>query len=299
MGNSISSLFTREEIFHCDAECCQQSEAILAAATQWRRLRVASVFLLGLIFLGCSVPNAEVTLPGTSVLERDQLIIHSDFYIPKKHRLIDELSARRLDISEQLKLPSSDEPINVFVFETEDEFREYLQREHPEFPNRRAFFVKSDTTLKVFAYWGERIGEDLRHEVAHGYFHSVVSNLPLWLDEGLAEYFETPRGTHGLNSNHVFLLNNAFRRGDWSPDLNVLENLESPAEMNQLHYAESWLWVHFLLESENADSKILQDQLARLRMSAESEPLSNFLFKEIDDADVRLVEHLKQLADGL
>lgn len=259
----------------------------------------ASILAFALLNAGCLAPQADVSLPGSSVLERDQLVVYSDFYIPSKHRLIDELTARRRDISEQLKLPTSDEPINVFVFETEEQYHAFMTKEHPEFPNRRAFFVKNDTTLKVFAYWGERVGEDLRHEVTHGYLHSVVAALPIWLDEGLAEFYETPRGQHGFNASHVYLLNNAFRRGDWKPDLEKLETLENPEELNQLAYAEAWLWVHFILEGAEPMPKLLQDQLARLRMSAESEALSGFLAKQIEDRDVKLIEHLKQLAEEL
>ncbi|GIT30210.1 MAG: hypothetical protein Ct9H300mP1_22560 [Planctomycetaceae bacterium] len=32
--------------------------------------------------------------------------------------------------------------------------------------------------------------EDLRHEFTHGVLHSSLKRVPLWLDEGLAEYFE-------------------------------------------------------------------------------------------------------------
>ena len=259
---------------------------------------VASLLLMACV--GCSTPQAKiVTLPGESILETGQLVVHSDFYIPSKHRLIDELNSRRRDISEQLLLPSSNEPINVYVFETEDEYIRYMSREHPQFPRRRAFFVKNDTELKIYAWWGRRVGEDLRHEVTHGYLHSVVPNLPLWLDEGLAEYYETPRGTHGLNKPHVFLLNEAFRRDEWEPGLVALESLDDPASMTQLQYAECWLWIHMLLESENGDPKLLQDQLARLRMSAESEQLSKFVDKQLDNKELMLIRHLKELAESL
>ena len=74
---------------------------------------------------------------------------------------------------------------------------EYLTRNFPSVPSRRAFFLETDTRLAVYAHWSDRVAEDLRHEVAHGYLHSVVPGLPLWLDEGLAEYFEVPRGQNG------------------------------------------------------------------------------------------------------
>ncbi len=263
------------------------------------RITFVSAALVLSAATGCNIAHREVALPGDSILEREQLIVHSDFFIPKKHRLIDELTARRADISGQLKLPVSDEPINIFIFEDADQYHQFMKREHAEFPNRRAFFVKNDTTLKVYAWWGDQVGDDLRHEVTHGYLHSVIPNLPLWLDEGLAEYYETPRGTHGLNTSHVFLLNDAFRRNEWEPSLADLEKLEEPTEMTQLHYAEAWLWVHFLLENENGNPKLLQDQLARLRMSAESEPTSRFVDIAIDDSNLKLIQHLKDLAEEL
>ena len=263
-------------------------------------LVAASLLWILVALSGCSTANKKlVTLPSQSILETGQLVVHSDFYIPSKHRLIDELNARRRDISDQLLLPSSNEPINVFVFETEDEYNEYMHREHPQFPQRRAFFVKNDTELKIYAWWGQRVGEDLRHEVTHGYLHSVVPNLPLWLDEGLAEYYETSRGTHGLNKPHVYLLNEAFRRDEWEPDLDSLESLTDPASMTQIQYAECWLWIHLLLEGDNRCPKVLQDQLARLRMSAESERMSQFIDRELKDKELLLIRHLKKLAQEL
>jgi len=212
--------------------------------------------------------------------------------------LLDELTARRHDISELLNLPTSDEPINIYLFKKGDEFREYMRREHPKFPDRRAFFLKNDTTLTVLAYWGDRVGEDLRHEVTHGYLHSVVPNLPLWLDEGIAEYFETPRGKNGLNTPHIYHLANAFRRGDWTPNLPHLETLTDPSTMTQMDYAESWLWVHYLIESD-IYRQLLQDQLSRLRLDAESKPISVFVESSIENAEEKLLEHLKMLGDEL
>ncbi len=85
----------------------------------------------------------EVSLPDSSLLEREQLAIHSDFYLPRKHRLISELVARRGDICRQLMIPVSDEPINVFLFEKELDYRRFMRQTHPEFPVRRAFLSRT------------------------------------------------------------------------------------------------------------------------------------------------------------
>ena len=142
------------------------------------------------------------------------------------------------------------------------------------------------------------MAEDLRHEVAHGYLHAVVPNLPLWLDEGLAEYYEVSRGQNGVNRQHVLHLLDEVQQGDWKPDLKRLESIEDADKFYQLDYAESWLWTHFLLESDDT-RKLVQDQLARLRMTGEAEPLSDHVAEDWDELNQKLLAHLAQVATEL
>ena len=166
------------------------------------RSAVLTCLALLLLNAGC-VRTLVNRRPDRYTIVRDQLVIHCDFEVPARHRLLDELTARREDLRRELAYASSEEPIHVYLFEDANRFKEFVGEEHPGFPNRRAFFVESDTRLEVYAHWGGYVGEDLRHEVTHAYLHSVLPNIPLWLDEGLAEYFEVPRGRHGLNRDHI------------------------------------------------------------------------------------------------
>ena len=118
---------------------------------------------------GCSFGPNRPVLPADNSVVRDQLVVYSDFHLPQRHRLLDDLAMLRGDVAGKLQLPTSDEPIHVYLFESNDEYHEFMDERFPEFPERRAFFVENDTNLRVFAHWGERIAEDLRHEVAHGY----------------------------------------------------------------------------------------------------------------------------------
>lgn len=244
---------------------------------------------------GCARSVGGSTLPGQQRIIRDQLVIHSDFHLPQNHRLIEELVSRRRDISELLEIPTSDEPINVFLFEDREQFQGFMMQKYPEFPNRRAFFLKNDTSLNVYAFWGSRVGEDLRHEVTHGYLHSVVSNIPLWLDEGLAEYFEVKRGKGGLNGSHVYHLSNSLKRGDWQPDLARLESLESASRLTQMDYAESWLWVHFLLSGDSQSRSIIQNQLRQLIDKGAADQVLPLVEAEFSDHETQLITHLKRL----
>lgn len=256
-----------------------------------------TVCWLALLSAGCTTTRV-VSLPTQDTLVRDQLVIYSDFHLPRHHRLVEELVARRQDVANRLRLPVSDEPIHVYLFESADRYQQFMQSRYPDFPNRRAFFVETDTRLTVFAYWGDRVAEDLRHELTHGYLHTMVPHLPLWVDEGLAEFFEVPRGRNGLNQPHIDLLLAENQHATWHPDMTKLERIESAGTMTQSDYAESWAWMHFMLETTPARRNLLQNHLARLRMAGTASPLSSELRRIEPQANQRLVEHLHQLVLG-
>lgn len=261
--------------------------------------RVVLTPLLAIAVAGCAgLPNVPATLPDRYTLVRGQLVIRSDFPLAAQHRLLQELTARRVDLSRRLALPASDESIHVYLFESSDRFGAFMRIDHPEFPPRRAFFVETDTRLVVYAHWGDRVAEDLRHEVTHAYLHSVVPQLPLWLDEGLAEYFEVPRGQTGMNRAHRDRLRAQLGQGGWQPDLRRLEQFRSVFDMAQDDYAESWAWVHFLLHSRPEHSELLQRYLDRLRRDGFAEPLSVWLAASLERPEAALVEHVRRLPGG-
>jgi len=259
------------------------------------RILVAGMFASAAL-LGCaSVLERSAALPTRHAVVLDQLVIHSDFRLQKQDRILDDLRAVRESVKAKLAAQLPNDPIHVYLFENEKRFTGYLAKFFPDFPTRRAFFVERDSTLAVYAHWGDRVAEDLRHEVAHGYLHSAFPAIPLWLDEGLAEYFETPRGDSGLNRPHVTLLNSLAAQGAWQPNLTRLEAFDSVAHMEQVDYAESWAWVHLLLETIPARRELLQNYLRGLRRDGPPEPLSAQVARSMAQPDQVLREHLAAL----
>lgn len=218
--------------------------------------------------------DGAAELPRRSEVVAGQLVIHADFPLAEQHRMVRDLESLRADVSQRLGLPISDEPVHLYLFDNQDRYEAFASRHFPGFPVRRAFFIETDTRLAVFAPWQDRIAEDLRHETTHGYVHAVVPTVPLWLDEGIAEYFELPRGEQGRHADHIAHLTGRLLEGGWRIDLERLESLHSAGELSQDHYAESWCWVHWLLHSTPERKKILQDYLVDLRRDAKTAPLS-------------------------
>ena len=249
---------------------------------------------------GCRTPLAgRLVLPDQNTVVREQLTIHSDFILPPHHRLLDELVAQRVDLNRRLGLPNSDEPIHVYLFENVDRFKGFMKIYHPDFPDRRAFFLETDTKLSVYAQWGDRVAEDLRHEITHGYLHSIVPNVPLWLDEGLAKFYEAPRSERGLNRPLMNLLAERLQREHWKADLKRLEQLDPAKDMSLNDYAESWAWVYFLLESRQEYSDVLRAYVSDLRRDGVPVAFYERLTAAIPDPNAALNDYLRAQVPGL
>ncbi len=239
---------------------------------------------------------AAAGLPSRTELQAGQLVIHADFPLAGQHRLVRELDGMRTEVSQTLGLPISDEPVHLYLFENPERYAAFVAARFPNFPARRAFFVETDTTLSVFAAWQDRVAEDLRHETTHGYVHAVVPAVPLWLDEGIAEYFELPQSSQGRHEQHLAHLAGRLIEGTWRPDMSRLESLATAGEMSQDHYAEAWCWGHWLLASPERQA-VLQDYLADLRRDPATAPLSVRLRQAIgNDGSAELKRHVETLA---
>ena len=97
-----------------------------------------------------------------------------------------------------------------------------------------------------------------------------------------------------MNPAHIEALVPLWKQEGWAPDLRRLEGLKTAAEMSQNEYAEAWLWVHWMLESEPR-RRVLQTYLGDLRREGTTPPLSVYLRQLGGNPDAALVEHLKWL----
>ncbi len=251
------------------------------------------LLLFFLSFAGCTVPwGPRLTLPNRNTIVCRQLTIHSDFPLPEYQRLLDDLLLQRGDINRQLMLPVTAEPIHIYLFDNEEHFRSFMRVHHPDFPSRRAFFLETKSRMEIYAQGGERMSADLRHEVTHGYLHSAVPNLPLWLDEGLAKYYEVPRGRHGSNQPLIEFFKNRPPSKPWKMSLQHLEKIQPDQEMTLEDYAEAWAWVHFLLEDRPEYRDLLCRYLSDLRRDGAAEPLSTRMAAAVLQPETAMVAHL-------
>jgi hypothetical protein len=250
------------------------------------------------IVCGCRGLPQPAALPDAYHIRVGQLHFHSDFELSKTNRNVRDLVAERDYIHRTIGLPAGDEVIEVHLFADGERYAQFLKRHFPTVPSRRAFFLETDSRLAVYAHWSDRMAEDLRHEVAHGYLHAVVPGIPLWLDEGLAEYFEVPAVQQGLNPPHLALLSDMMEHDGWQPDLGRLERLRDASQMDQRDYAESWAWVYAMLHSEPEQREVLTRYLAEIYSNGMAEPISRRLASHSEKPEKTLATYLANLKQG-
>ena len=204
---------------------------------------------------------------------------------------------RQLETSLGVRVPTGTEPIEVYILESPEAFRHFLMFYFPELPTRRAFFLAQGTRRVVYTYQGSRLDEDLRHEATHALLHAAAPELPLWLDEGLAEYFEVDEFREGLNAEHLARLPEDFQSG-FMPDLKRLESLRDVRKMTPRDYRESWAWVHYLLNGPAAAKTDLLAFLADQRGEGDVTPLSRRLLTADSDPSGRLVAHVQRAREA-
>ena len=224
----------------------------------------------------------------------------SDFEVPREQPLFHELAGMRDQIYKELQLPPSNAVVQVYLFEDRDRYERFMQSRYPELPLRRAFFVAQPRSvggaedLLVYTFWGDRIQQDLRHELTHALLHSVIRDVPLWLDEGLAEYFELPPDKNGVNLAHL----DSLRRGPlgpYKPDLPRLEGLTEVKQMTPTEYRESWAWVHLMLRDKPEAKAVLINYLHQLHLNASPGLLGPKLAAVFPSPDEAFDRHLARL----
>ena len=250
---------------------------------------------VGMVVAGCHATAPKViSPPDRHAVRSENLVVESDFELPKDHPLIQDLVALRDRITRGLDLPPQREQVVVYLFSGELDYTKYLNVAHPGLPKRRAYFVGRPNDLVVYTYWGERIQEDLRHEYTHGVLHASLRAVPLWIDEGLAEYFEVVGPPGAPNTDYGVRLVTAISNG-WRPDLRRLERMDKFEQMQRADYQEAWAWVHFMLHSSPETRDVLLGYLHDLRTESAPAPLSERLGSVLPQYEERFLAYVGSL----
>lgn len=239
--------------------------------------------------------------PAAHATRVGRYVFYTDFPLDTRDPLFRELEELPEQIETVLQLPTSDALIQVYLFDREERYHAFLRAKDPKLPLRSAYFfaepgrgLGGSPELHVYTWGSDRLQTDLRHELTHALLHGTLKAVPLWLDEGLAGYFEQPPPNGGVNVGHLEALRSPDG-GRFRGDLARLEKLKGVDQMGRPEYQEAWAWVHFMLHGDAKARKALLDYLQALRTTATPGLLLPKLEAAAGDVTALLTAHLNRL----
>jgi hypothetical protein len=270
-----------------------------AAGHNLRSLLAAAVLVAAAPLLFSGGAHAESRWPD----ERSAgvFLCHADFSLTHYTHLLDEMAQLQRDLVRTLGIEEPREPIHLFLFERKATYENYLSKYFPELPARRALYIKERGPGMVFAFRSDEFEIDVRHEGTHALLHADLSVVPLWLDEGLAEYFEAPYDERTFDHPHladmkwqVSKVNLAARIKQTGPSLERLEELRDLKQMGAVEYRQSWAWVHFMLHGSSEAHDELTRFLNDIRAQTPPGKLSERLRRRIPNLEQKFADHWRQ-----
>jgi hypothetical protein len=206
-----------------------------AGATRWLAL---------MLFLSIASSATAAEWPDTRTV--GPFVCRADFSLQDIGPFLAELSQLQNDLVQALRIPPAREVVEIYLFHDQQTYERYLKQQFPNVPFRRAVYIKGNGPGRVFAYRSAQFDIDLRHECTHALLHASLKNIPLWLDEGLAGYFELPAEKRAFDNPHF----GSIRWNVWLgtvPSLDHLEKCTEISKMGKSEYRDSWAWICFML----------------------------------------------------
>ena len=219
-------------------------------------------------------------------------LCHADFSLDGQANLLSELADLQKDLTSLLGAREPRETVHLFLFAAKPTYQAYMGQHFPKVPYRRALFIKARGPGMVFAYRGGDFQVDVRHECTHALLHTWLQNVPLWLDEGLAEYFEAPHDQRAGHHSHLAAVQALVRSGEL-PRLEALERLDDIGQMERDEYRDAWAWVHFAIHGPREANEEFTRYLGDLAAGSEAGSLGERLRRRLPDLNRRVAEHFR------
>ena len=259
-------------------------------------IRFQAAFVLGIaVFMGWTIRRAASgSSPWTSEFTAGAFVFRSEFPLRDVQDLISDIGDLQSEIEDTLGIACNDREIQVHLFRNKLSYQRYLQVRVPDGAKRQAFYMPGTDAGRIYAYRHRGLETDVRHETTHALLKNALPYVPLWLDEGLAEYFEVPAVRRSQGDGHLAEITRAIRWG-WKPDLPALEEKREFLELGAQDYRDAWLIVHFLIRGPVGARQALRGYLQEIDSGAAPTPISRRLRQQFGDYEGEIVRHAKSL----
>lgn len=135
-------------------------------------------------------------------------------------------------------------PINLWVYQTDDDFHGSLKPDSYEWVGGEAFPLLDEASVVVQDTSDNTLVRDMPHELTHLVFHQLIAQgveVPTWFDEGLAMYNQVYHEQDMTARLQAALDAHALLRLDA-----ITDNFPANSDQAYLAYAQSWNLVAYM-----------------------------------------------------
>jgi hypothetical protein len=261
------------------------------------RLGCAAVALLGLV---CAAPGADMIRTGSRFYtiytdlpkdEAREIAKHMDGVFGEYTR---RLSGAGFSATVRMELP-------LYLFSTQSAYVNFLAQNGINGQNSAGMFFVMPKVQGLAAWTGDQSRMQMLHTLQHEGFHQfaflrIGGALPIWANEGLAEYFGDAllvrgRFVTGLVDPSRLAFVKAAIKADKAIPFNAMIgmssrqwsfNVASGSPIGHLQYAQAWSMVHFLVHAKPAYQQAFMRYLQQIKLGRPSEAAFEKAFGSTD-----------------
>lgn len=225
--------------------------------------------VLAVVAVWAATASAALRDAAAAEIRRGPFIVRADFDLTPIEGELRELDSLLEEMTRTFRLPKARENVVVRIFQDETTWREFWKREFGSsasfrralYDRKNYLFDRDGANGRVYLCVNPLFVNDLRHECAHAILAATLKrSVPIWLDEGIAEYFEQPAERRLTNETWRSLTVERLRGGEFST-LESLEKLAGMNEMTRVKYCDSWAWVCWFLNGPESVRDVLPQYL--------------------------------------
>jgi hypothetical protein len=286
----MASVQQQTDRCRCTANCVPNVGSGVGPPPRSRRSWLAGGCQLFGAVLGLSVARATAATSWPHEVQWGRFHFHGDRPLGEAKQWAEHLEELAGRMEKELELVGADEPIAVMVLANQQILDRYLKRYFPEVGGRRSIFLRHQDRSQVFVCRHPGLVEDLRHEVCHALLHLSIPNLPVWIDEGIAEYYEVQESSEALHPVHGSRIAWLVRLGH-APSLKAMERDSFDPGSSSGSYGDAWGWIHFLMTHSEASRRVLVDHLAAMHAGNDRSTLHQRLEQSLGNPRLEFLRH--------
>lgn len=226
--------------------------------------------------------------------KRENIEIYSEFSIDLDG-VRGQLDDVQRELRELLGIQTSGHSVQIVMFSGRKRYLEYLAGQIQDARYRKAIFYRNQDVSQIYVYQSPDLMTDVRHEFTHALLHQHLPFVPLWIDEGLAEFMETPQSAR---SGTLRAKNARWRaRLGALPRLTDIEGFPSARELTAEDYRDSWTWVFFLLNESPDSRQTFKSYLDVIASGEAPGQFSQFLKHRDPGAEKRINSYFRKSRD--